>query len=312
MAPASKAAANSQVPSVSTSSRVCRSTVYDFKLIGAHVANDRDTRALVVFLAVAFATSWSGWCVMQYLLAVQSQAAVLTLLFYSGVLVGPSALIAARVMGPAEPRRVIGDALRARAGLAAWALVVGVPVLWIVGSALLFAAQDPKGLGRIDLSGYWAIMSRPAGLINFSYPIFEEIAWRGFLLPTLMRQRSALSSAVIVGLIWAFWHVPFYGAKIIEEPLWFLSFSIGVMCLSLIFAGVYLLSRSVLATIVLHWHINAIQDAAGPLFPDLPPLGGGHDAYALISLLVILVIAVPFAVFLARYQQRSSGEPVFA
>jgi hypothetical protein len=104
---------------------------------------------------------------------------------------------------------------------------------------------------------------------------------------------------MIVGAVWAIWHAPFYWTRILENPAWFVNFCFGVMCLSVIFAGIYVLSRSVLATIALHWHINAIQDAAGPLFPDLPALGGGHDPYTLTMSAVIFAIAALFAVALA-------------
>jgi membrane protease YdiL (CAAX protease family) len=40
----------------------------------------------------------------------------------------------------------------------------------------------------------------------------EELGWRGFLLPRLQQRLGALSSSLIVGVVWALWHL----------PLWFL------------------------------------------------------------------------------------------
>ena len=41
--------------------------------------------------------------------------------------------------------------------------------------------------------------------------IFEDFAWQGFLMPKLVAARASdLSIYLIVGLVWAFWHAPYY------------------------------------------------------------------------------------------------------
>ena len=40
------------------------------------------------------------------------------------------------------------------------------------------------------------------------YGFGEEVGWRGFALPRIQTRRSALSSALLLGLAWAGWHLP--------------------------------------------------------------------------------------------------------
>jgi len=45
-------------------------------------------------------------------------------------------------------------------------------------------------------------------------PLGEEFGWRGYALPRMLAERGALTSAVIIGLIWTMWHVPLFWAPL--------------------------------------------------------------------------------------------------
>src|SRR5436189_294520 len=39
-------------------------------------------------------------------------------------------------------------------------------------------------------------------------PFAEELGWRGFVLPRLLKGRSPLMASLILGAIWSAWHIP--------------------------------------------------------------------------------------------------------
>ncbi len=52
------------------------------------------------------------------------------------------------------------------------------------------------------------ILPMVAIFMVFSGPVGEEIGWRGFALPRLLEKYSALTASLIVGSVWAVWHLP--------------------------------------------------------------------------------------------------------
>jgi len=49
-----------------------------------------------------------------------------------------------------------------------------------------------------------------AGVILGVGPLGEEMGWRGFLQSRLQGRGSSVTTAIIIGLIWAFWHLPVF------------------------------------------------------------------------------------------------------
>ena len=71
-------------------------------------------------------------------------------------------------------------------------------------SAASLQLHSPAGallLNLFLLLGYGVISGTTSG-------IGEEIGWRGFLFPSLLKFGGPLSAILISGLIWAFWHYP--------------------------------------------------------------------------------------------------------
>jgi membrane protease YdiL (CAAX protease family) len=92
--------------------------------------------------------------------------------------------------------------------------------------------------------------------------MFEEIGWRGFALPHLQRRYSALVSSLIIGVVWAFWHLPNFIIPSDPSPWWHLLVFVPlIMGLSVIFTWVYNSTGGNLFAVVL-FH-GAIHTALG-------------------------------------------------
>lgn len=116
-------------------------------------------------------------------------------------------------------------------------LVVAVPINALVGSIIL-------GIG----------------------PLGEELGWRGFLLPHLLKRYGDFTSSVVLGLVWAFWHLPVFlfpewrggipiYLSLVLYPLG--TISIAYMMTKLHYWG----NGSVLIAILFHGVINYVADS---------------------------------------------------
>jgi len=95
--------------------------------------------------------------------------------------------------------------------------------------------------------------------------ICEEIGWRGFALPHLQRRYSALTSSLIIGLAWGFWHWPNY--LIPADSHWWLLLALvpTALATSVVFTWVYnSTGGSLFAVVVLHGAIYSASVFSPP------------------------------------------------
>jgi membrane protease YdiL (CAAX protease family) len=113
------------------------------------------------------------------------------------------------------------------------------------------------------------VLSEPSSIPVFMIwilllgPLPEELGWRGYALDQLQRNWSALTSSLILGVIWAVWHLPLFFVKGSYQhnlglgSLSFWSYSVTVVELSVLFTWIYNNNaRSVLAAILFHFVLN--------------------------------------------------------
>jgi membrane protease YdiL (CAAX protease family) len=88
-------------------------------------------------------------------------------------------------------------------------------------------------------------------------PLSEEIGWRGYALGRLQTRWNALTSSLIVGLVWALWHLPLFmmvGTSQHELGIPFIGFLIGLMASSILYTWLYNNTKqSLWSAILFHW-----------------------------------------------------------
>jgi membrane protease YdiL (CAAX protease family) len=162
------------------------------------------------------------------------------------------------VGGRPELARLFSGWTRWRVGgrwyLAAFSLA-GFPLLIALIYILLGNPFDGPIAGQTV--GFWAA----AVIFNITNgPLGEETGWRGFALPRLQKRYSALVSSLILGVFWAFWHLPLYldeGATGRSQEFPLLIFVPMVLALSILFTWIYNNTRgSILLTFLSYFFFN--------------------------------------------------------
>jgi membrane protease YdiL (CAAX protease family) len=191
--------------------------------------------------------------------------------------IGPAlaAIIMTRIVDGKAGSKILRDrCLQWKAGWK-WYLfiLVGIPLLILLAVILLpgvFAGF--KGVPSNLLSSYLYYFI--AIFIGVGLP--EEIGWRGFALPRMQPRYGPLWGAVLLGIIWAFWHLPFFllpdhgggpGTPWSTFLLNFGLFFLWIVSLSIVFSWVFNHTRgSVFIASLLHTSIDAPQLVWLPLF----------------------------------------------
>jgi uncharacterized protein len=114
-----------------------------------------------------------------------------------------------------------------------------------------------------------------------TFGLGEETGWRGFALPRLQKDHSARSAALIVGLLWAGWHIPVFFYNYEPSMFGVLAFLVGILSGSALLTWLYnSTGGSVLAAILWHGSYNAAVAGAQP------------EISAMVTAFVILAVIV--------------------
>jgi membrane protease YdiL (CAAX protease family) len=202
----------------------------------------------VRFLLLVFAGSWALWFAA------------------SAARLGPWAFLPGTIMPALVVLWLVGreEGPGARRNLAAQAIAWRVNAGWYLFALLFMATVKLAAAAAHKLvSGVWpTIVFLPVimllgTLVSTPVQAGEEIGWRAYLLPRMGERLGLRLASLLVGLIWAAWHLPMFylaGADMVAQS--FPVFALGVTALSVAITWLYARTGSLLLAMLLHAAID--------------------------------------------------------
>jgi uncharacterized protein len=263
------------------------------------------------YFVLAFAFTWALWVPA----ALEARGLIPPLPVPAGFLGVFGPMVAAIVVtalegGRAGLRSLLGRIVRWRVAPIWYAVAILGPFVLTLAAIALHVV-----LGGQPPSPRLLVGTLPTLLIVVVYMMItvalgEEVGWRGYALPALQARYSALVASLILGVMWALWHLPvFFNPDTLYSNLPFLLFLAYMVAFAVLITWVFnSAGGSVLIAILVH----AVMNASGELWKTIPAYSvkpaSAAEAVAVnvhTNLLAAIVMWVAAVVVVLVYRSRN-------
>jgi uncharacterized protein len=223
---------------------------------------------LLAFFALSYVVTWAAFITVARWIPAQTTAGSALVLLGAYT----PGIVALLLTGGTEGSRGVRALLRR-------ILIADVPArLYVLALTYIAVIKLTAAVLHRFVAGAWpqfgvdSLALIPVA-IAFSTPFQagEEIGWRGFALPRLADRFGVRTASLLLGLIWAVWHLPqFYIAGTETYHQSFLVWAPQVVAISIALAWLYAKSGgSLLLVMLMHAAINNSKDivASGSAMP---------------------------------------------
>lgn len=269
------------------------------------------TRPLLKFFSLSFAAAWICWIAAGAIshrsdpgdpaLATLVGALFLVGTFSPGLI---ALALTERADGRAGTRALFRQIFKWKVG-ARWyvfalAYIPAIKVLVALMYRIITGAWPPFGQEPLYIMA-------AALLISTWAQAGEEIGWRGYALPRLSDRFGLAPASVILGMIWASWHLPFFFLPQSDTfgqsfPLYLLQVTAVAVAMAWLY---WRTNGSLLLVMLLHAAVNNLKD----IVPSAEP--GATNPFALshslVAWLTVAFLWIAAAYFLARMHKTSSS-----
>ena len=218
---------------------------------------------LTTFFVLAVAATWAVWIPR----ALGAPVGVLGDLWTWTVAIVAVA-VAALTGGRVAVRELFSRLVRWRVGWRWYVVAVLGPAAFALLTAAVFTAFGgvlPGGLLAALPRTDWVLLPVLVLAAALTDGLGEELGWRGFALPRLLARQTPLTAGIVLGVLWAAWHLPLLwtpGRVLHQHPFWL--FLLDIVATSLFMTWVFLRTRgSVLIAVLLHAGLNVFAFPAG-------------------------------------------------
>jgi len=174
-------------------------------------------------------------------------------------------------------------------------------VSYMLGVKLTAAMLHRVMTGGWPPFGRESLLMMPLAIvISTPFQAGEEVGWRGYALPRLAARFGLARASLLLGAIWAFWHLPqFYIADADTYHQSFAVWALQVVAMSVAFAWLYARTGgSLLLVMLLHAAINNTKDVVPS---GTGPAPGVFSLHASAISWITLVLLWLGALYLLRY-----------
>jgi len=209
---------------------------------------------VVAYFALTFLISWTGALAVAapHLLRHQPLPKMTGILMFPVMLLGPSlaGIVLTRIVDGKSGLRVLFSQMSRAQVPPGWYAALLIPPVLVL-TVLLFLQRFVSSVYAPNHFFMGILFGIPAGFL-------EEIGWMGYAFPKMRSQSNGLASGILLGLLWALWHLPvinYLGTATPHGVYWlpfFLAFSLAMTAMRVLIAWIYTNTKSVLLAQLMH------------------------------------------------------------
>ena len=231
----------------------------------------------LTYFALVFAVSWGGVLIVVGPHGIPGTADQFKALLPFSVLAmvaGPSAaglLVTGLVYGRAGLREFRTRLLKWRLGARWYAVALLTAPLLMIAILLALSRFSDRFLPGIFVSDDKVALLLTGMAIALTAGFIEELGWTGFAVPALRRRYGVLATGLIVGFLWAAWHllVAFWASGTLSGTLSLASYLLDpflfLVAFRVLMVWVYDRTDSLLVAMLMHASLTFSPRVLGPL-----------------------------------------------
>jgi membrane protease YdiL (CAAX protease family) len=192
--------------------------------------------------------------------------------------------------------------------------LIGLPAIMVLSviflPGVLTSFQGLAGLAPLPMIALFVYIFFLGG------PLGEEPGWRGFALPRLQGRFGSLVGSLILGPIWAFWHLPIFWIPAWNFPPTILNivmFVIAATVFTVVMTWIFNnTKRSLFIAVLVHTSFDMVLAILNRLFPVPIVNDYGSNVPVLIGLGLLTVVLIALTRGRLGYQHYRRKEPNLA